>query len=84
MDQIESEVRAFIVDNFLFGNTAEAPAPDDSFMEMGLIDSTGVLEMVSFLEEKYEIEIADDQLTPENLDTIHRIARFVASLRLAA
>ena len=84
MEEIEREVRAFIVENFLFGNADDAPEPDASFLEIGLIDSTGVLEMVAFLEEKYGIEIGDDQLTPENLDSIRRIAKFVSGLRDAA
>jgi len=84
MDEIEREVRAFIIENFLFGNEEDAPEPDDSFMETGLIDSTGVLEMVAFLEEKYEVEIADEDLTPENLDSIRRIATYVNGLRQAA
>jgi acyl carrier protein len=81
MEEIEREVRAFIVENFLFGNADDAPEPEESFMEIGLIDSTGVLEMVAFLEEKYEIEIDDDQLTPDNLDSIRQIAKFVDRLR---
>ena len=80
MEEIEREVRAFIVENFLFGNEDEAPEPEDSFMETGLIDSTGVLELVDFLEEKYEVEIQDEDLTPENQDSIRRIANYVQGL----
>ncbi len=71
------EVTKFIVDNFLFGNAAEAPAPATSFMETGLIDSTGVLELVSFVEEKYGFKVADDELVPENLDSVANLAAFV-------
>lgn len=74
---VENAVTAFIVENFLFGNAADAPAPDASFMETGLIDSTGILELVAFLEGKYEIQVGDDQLVPENLDSVRNIAAFV-------
>ena len=75
---VEAEVTAFIVKNFLFGNTADAPAPDTSFLESGLIDSTGILELVAHLEERYGIKVGDDQLVPENLDSVANIAAFVA------
>lgn len=74
---VENAVTAFIVENFLFGNAADAPAPGTSFMETGLIDSTGILELVAFLEGKYGIQVADDQLVPENLDSVASIAAFV-------
>lgn len=74
---VENAVTAFIVENFLFGNAADAPAPGSSFMETGLIDSTGILELVAFLESKYGIQVADDQLVPENLDSVASIAAFV-------
>jgi acyl carrier protein len=74
---VQRDVTAFIVDNFLFGNTAEAPAPAASFMETGLIDSTGVLELVAFVEEKYGFKVGDDELIPENLDSVANLAGFV-------
>lgn len=74
---VERAVTSFIVDNFLFGNAAEAPAASASFMETGLIDSTGVLELVSFIEEKYGIKVGDDELVPENLDSVSNLAAFV-------
>ena len=74
---VQRDVTTFIVDNFLFGNTAEAPAPAASFMETGLIDSTGVLELVAFIEEKYGFKVGDDELVPENLDSVANLAAFV-------
>jgi len=74
---VERAVTSFIVDNFLFGNAAEAPAVTASFMETGLIDSTGVLELVAFVEEKYAIKVGDDELLPENLDSVKNLAAFV-------
>ena len=67
----------FIVENFLFGDGQQLQ-DDTSFMESGIIDSTGILELITFLEEKYEIKIKDDELVPENLDNLQNVARFVS------
>ena len=76
-------LRKFIVDNYLFGQPLEF-SDDDSLQEKGVIDSTGVLELVTFLEETYAIKIADDELLPENLDSLSRIERFVNSKKNVA
>jgi acyl carrier protein len=75
---VASEVRAYIVDRFLFGQNGDRLANGDSFLERHLVDSTGILEVVMFLEQRYGIKVADDELIPDNLDTIDRIAAFVA------
>jgi len=78
MSKYELDLRQFIVDNFLFGK-ADAPlANSESLLERGIIDSTGVLELVGFLEQKYGITIQDEELVPENLDSIERLVRFVS------
>ncbi|MBN2021978.1 MAG: acyl carrier protein [Pirellulales bacterium] len=69
-------LRQFIKDNFLFGREPDF-ADEDSFLEMGLIDSTGVLELVAFLEREQGVTIEDRELVPENLDSINNILRFV-------
>ena len=69
-------VREFVVENFLFGD-GDQLQEETSFMESGIIDSTGILELITFLEEKYEIKIEDDELIPENLDNLQNVARFV-------
>ncbi len=69
-------VRHFVVENFLFGD-GESLKEDTSFLEKGIIDSTGILELVMFLEETYNIKIEDDELIPENLDNLQNIARFI-------
>jgi acyl carrier protein len=73
-----SEVRAYIVDRFLFGQGGDRLGNDDSFLERSLIDSTGILEVVMFLEQRYGIKVTDEELVPENLDSLARIAAFVA------
>ena len=75
-------VRKFVIDNYLFGE-AEKLKDDDSFMETGIVDSTGILELVRFLESTYEIKIADEELIPDNLDSIHKIVSFVQSKKLS-
>ena len=71
------EVRSFVVDNFLLGK-GEGFSNDASFLEQGVIDSTGILELVSFLEENYRIEITQEELNPENLDSINRIGVYLS------
>ena len=78
MDDVESRVRDFIIANYLFGNDENAPDPEASFLELQLIDSTGVLELVQFLESTFAIQIDDQELVPDNLDSIRKIGRFVA------
>lgn len=79
---IDQDVRQFIVDNFLFGQD-DTLASDDSFLESGIIDSTGVLELVGFLEQQFGIRIEDRELVPANLDSVNRVARFVERKRQA-
>jgi acyl carrier protein len=70
------EVREFIIENFLFGDR-ERFEPDLSFLETGVIDSTGMLELVGFLEGRYKIQIKDDEFVPENLDSLDNIEGFL-------
>ncbi len=79
MRNIEQELRQFVIDNFLFGQGDGHLKNDDSFLDKGIIDSTGVLELVAFLEEKYQIKIQDRELIPDNLDSINNLIRFVES-----
>ncbi|MDC7786459.1 acyl carrier protein [Rhodoplanes sp. TEM] len=71
------KIRDFIRDNFLFREDLEAIADGDSLLDLGLIDSTGILELVAFLEQDFGLAIADADIVPENLDSIDRIAAFV-------
>ena len=77
MKIIKRELRHFVIDNFLFGQENGQLSNDDSFLEQGIIDSTGVLELVSFLERKFEIKIQDRELVPDNLDSINKLVRFL-------
>ena len=75
---VVSEIKAFIVSNFLFGQEGAGLKEDQSFLDSGIIDSTGVLELVAFVEERFGISIADRELVPENLDSLRNLSDFVA------
>ena len=77
--QIEGEIRQFVIDNFLFGQEDVQLENDDSFMERGIVDSTGVLELVAFLEKKYQIKVEGKDLIPDNLDSITNLRRFIGN-----
>jgi len=74
---VREELRRFIIDNFLFGVEDSQFSDDDSFLEKGLIDSTGVLELVAFMEEQYGIRFQDDEIIPENLDSVNKLIQFL-------
>lgn len=76
MRHIETELRRFVVDNFLYRRQAHF-SDDDSFLSMGIVDSTGMLELVSFLEKHYGIHVDESDLIPENLDSVIQMAQFV-------
>jgi acyl carrier protein len=74
---IDTVVRQFIVENFLYGAAGDSLSSDTSFLAEGLIDSTGILELVAFLETTFEIRMADLEIVPDNLDSIARIVTYV-------
>lgn len=76
MSELQNTIKTFIVDNFLFGND-NGLMNETSFLEEGIIDSTGVLELVAFLEEQFSIEVNDEELIPENLDSINNLVTYV-------
>ncbi|RJQ84706.1 MAG: acyl carrier protein [Desulfobacteraceae bacterium] len=76
MSDVKHKVRTFIIENFLFGN-AEGLADTTSFLEEGIIDSTGVLELVTFMEEEFSIKVDDEELIPENLDSLNNVTAFL-------
>jgi acyl carrier protein len=74
--RLHEKIRAFIIDCFLFGED-RGLKDDSSFLEEGFIDSTGVMQLVAFLEEEFSVIIRDEELVPENLDSINRVAAFL-------
>ena len=71
------QIRTFIIDTFLFGDDSVLQE-DTSFIQEGIIDSTGVLELITFIEENYGFKIQDDELVPENLDSLNNIRQFLS------
>lgn len=82
MSDIKQNVRQFVVSHFLFGQDPGL-TDDASFLEQGFIDSTGVLELVAFIEKEYATKVSDDELVPDNLDSITSIADFIERKRCA-
>jgi acyl carrier protein len=76
-NQVRTELFDFVVDNYLFGDLSRAPRDEDSLVEDGIIDSTGVLELVEFLESRFGIEVTEMETVPENLGSISNLTKFV-------
>lgn len=83
-DAVLVQIRDFIVANFLFGDDSRTPSDDESLLASGVVDSTGVLELVEFLEDDLGVAVADHETVPANLDSIANIATFVAGKRAGA
>lgn len=79
---LQEDIRQYVTDTFLFGEDGLLKE-DSSFLEEGIVDSTGILQLVSFLQERYLISVEDEELIPENLDSIRRVAEFVEAKRRA-
>lgn len=74
---LKDELRGYILENFLFTDNQGELNDDDSFMEKEIIDSTGILEVIEFIEESCNVKVEDEEMTPENLDSINKILNFV-------
>jgi acyl carrier protein len=78
LEQILQRIRAFIFDNYLFGYNENEFADDASFLDYGVMDSLGIMELIAFIEKEFSVEITDDEIVPDNLDSVSRVGRFVA------
>ncbi|MDC7223715.1 MAG: acyl carrier protein [Spirochaetales bacterium] len=76
---VYTQIKDFIVDNYLFGNEENMVGREESFMENGIIDSLGILELIEFCEDTYGISIEDEELIPENLDSLNNLNHFILS-----
>lgn len=77
MSEVENKVRTFIEENFLFRDDRMTMSDSESLLDAGLIDSTGILELVAFLESEFAIRMADADIVPDNLDSIRTIVSYV-------
>ena len=80
MTELKKQVRSFIEQNFLIESTTEL-GDADSLLELQIVDSTGFLELIHFIEDTYGVKVADEEMVPENLETIDNIAQFVQRKR---
>ena len=83
-DALHDPIRRFILENYLFTDDPAQLGLDDSLLGRGIVDSTGMLEIILFIEEQLGVKVADTEMVPENLDSVNRIAAFVTSKRKAA
>lgn len=81
---LKDQIRAFIIEDLLFGDTGRAPGEEDSLIENDVVDSTGILELVAFVEDRFGITVEDDEILPDNFDSIARVAAYVMRKRIAA
>lgn len=81
---IKPALRTFILENYLFTDDQSALADADSFLEKGVLDSTGIMEVVFFIEEQFGIKVEDEEMIPQNLDSIDNLVVFVERKKAAA
>ena len=75
--EIESQIQSYIAQNLLFSGTEFNYSNDDSFLEEGIVDSLGVMELVSFVEDQYGLKVNDYEITPENFDSVNKLSNYV-------
>jgi acyl carrier protein len=79
--KIRAELTEFIVTNYLFGDVTRAPRDEDPLVDDGIIDSTGILELIEFLEDRFGIEVSEAETVPQNLGSIAGLTQFVMTKR---
>lgn len=83
-ESLLERIQLFILENYLFTSDPAALGVDDSLLGRGIVDSTGMLEIIMFIEEQLGVTVNDEEMVPENLDSVSRITAFVESKRRAA
>ncbi len=76
MSEVKEKIRTFIIENYLFGDD-DGLEESTSFLDEGIIDSTGILELIDFISEEFDITVEDEELVPENLDSINNVTAFI-------
>lgn len=80
----EAKLRTYILENFLFTDDESALSSSDSFLEKSIIDSTGIMEVIFFINDEFGIEVEDDEMIPDNLDSVDKIVAFIEKKKKAA
>ncbi len=81
---VKESVRQYIIENFLFGDESPLESDSMSLLDGGIIDSVGVMELVAFLEQDFGLTIADEDLVPENLDSVDNLSGFIGRRKASA
>jgi acyl carrier protein len=81
MNATEEKVRNYILENYLFTDDQSELSSSDSFLDRGIIDSTGIMEVILFLEEEFGVAVEDDEMIPENLDSVNNLVKFIDARR---
>jgi acyl carrier protein len=76
-EAIKNRIHVFIIESFLFGDATRVIQEEDSFLQKGIIDSTGILELIEFVEGEFQITVSSEETIPQNMDGLARIARFI-------
>ena len=74
---LEEKIRSYVLENYLFTDDQSALNSNDSFLEKGILDSTGILEVIYFIEDEFDVKVEDDEMIPENLDSVNRIVAYI-------
>ena len=74
---LEEQIRGYVLENYLFTDDQSALNSDDSFLEKGILDSTGILEVIYFIEDEFDVKVEDEEMIPENLDSVNRIVAYI-------
>ncbi|WP_144120330.1 acyl carrier protein [Catellatospora sichuanensis] len=82
--QIREKLVDFVVNNYLFGDSARMPSDHESLVDQGIVDSTGVLELVEFLEEQFGIEVLETETVPDNLGSIANLTKYVEGKKVGS
>lgn len=77
LEQISQSIRGFLFENYLFGYEENELSDDSSFMELGILDSLGIVELLVFVEAEFNIEVSDAEVLPENMDSVNRVSSLV-------
>jgi acyl carrier protein len=78
-DALRDKIRSYILENYLFTTDTSALGVDDSLLERGVVDSSGMLEIILFIEQEFGFSVREEEMTPDNLDSVSKIVRFVQS-----
>ena len=77
MKTVEEKIRLYIAENILFSNNGYRYSDDASFLEEGIVDSMGIMELVMFVDESFGIAVEDEELTPDNFDSVSKLAAYI-------